>query len=113
MRTHGRFVAVVEHRCERPWREVTLAAHACILRTGGHEAPSNLGGNHRQSLRALQRLSQPYFTESEAIERRGVEVANPGGERFAHRGASLVVGQLAIQVADGGAPESELADFEP
>ena len=101
MRTHDRVVAVVEHRRERPRREIALAADACILRTGGHEAAADLGGDHRRRLRATQRLAEPQLAQAEAVERRGVEVAHARGEGLAHRGAGIFIGELAIQVADG------------
>jgi hypothetical protein len=79
------------------------------LRTRGHEAATDLGGDHRRRLRATQSLAEPQLAQAEAVEGRGVEVAHACGEGFTHRGAGIFIGELAIQIADGCAAEPQRA----
>src|SRR6185436_4272570 len=113
VRTQDGVVAIVEHRRIGSRRKIAFATDRRILRARGHERAADLGGDRRSRLRAGERGAETRLAQAEAIERRGVEQPYAGSVCSPHRGERILVGQLAVQVADAGRAETEHADFEP
>ncbi len=80
----------------------------------GSEQPADLGGEHEFGTRpAIQRAAEAVLALPPAVPRRGVVVTDAGVPGRSQRGAGIGVLDHVEQIAQPGAAEAELRDFDP
>ena len=109
-RPHHAVVGVVEALAARR-RFEEGALQRALLRLAEIEQPADLGRDQIGIARLrAQEAVQPRLRKSEAVERRGVEIAAARGPYGFERQPRLLLGHRPIEVAERTAPEPEFGE---